>query len=195
MSQSGGGSWLRALALAASVVTLLVADPLVAQIGEQRDSVGEDAVDAVTQPLSDLNLRSKEIPDLLLVAQSAPYDISELGECADLRAEIARLDDVLGADADEPPESDGVINRGLKAGGNLLGGLIPFRGLVRQVSGAEAEHARWEAAIYAGVARRSFIKGLLKGRECRDAREMALDQAHALLGLDADGEIAERPDN
>lgn len=76
-----------------------------------------------------------------------------------------------------------MVNRGLKAGGNILGDLIPFRGIVRQVSGAEAEQARWEAAIYAGVARRSYLKGVLEGRDCPDARELAIDNARALLGL------------
>ncbi len=63
---------------------------------------------------------------------------------------------------------------------------------MRQVSGAEAERARWELAIYAGVARRSYLKGLLKGRECPDAQELAIDSARALLGLGDDDETPDQ---
>lgn len=157
--------------------------PAQAQNGEKNDSVGEDVIDAVTQPLSDLNLRSKDIPAILVLAQDQPYDTVSLADCAMLRGAIAELDEVLGPDADQEPDKDGLLNRGLKTGGNVLGGLIPFRGMVRQISGAKAQEARWEAAIYAGVARRSYLKGYLKGQGCETAEEASVRSAREVLGL------------
>ncbi|GMN03923.1 hypothetical protein [Erythrobacter sp. MTPC3] len=150
----------------------------------QQDSIGEDAVDAVTQPLTDLNLRSKEIPQVLMAAQTEPYDLAGLEECGALRGEVARLDNVLGPDADQPEERASLLNRGLRTGGNVLGGIIPLRGLVRQVSGARAEEKRWEAAVYAGVARRSFLKGYMAGKFCETAEEASIRSARDVLGMD-----------
>lgn len=171
------------LAFAASLILLAFASPAAAQSGMQQDSVGEDAVDAVTQPLSDLNLRGKDIPQILLTAQEQPYDLVGMEECSALRTEVARLNDVLGPDADEPEDEAGILNRGLRVGGDVLGGMIPFRGLVRQISGAKAEEKRWEAAVYAGVARRSFLKGYMAGKGCETAEEASIRSARDVLGM------------
>lgn len=172
------------LLLAAVAAGMACTTPAAAQSGAPQDSVGQEALDAVTQPLSDLGLRSREIPLILLAAQGAPYDLSGMATCDQLRGEIVLLEDTLGPDADAvDAEGKGLVNRGLQAGGELLGDFIPFRGLVRRVSGARAHEARWEAAIYAGVARRSFLKGVLAGRECPTMEEQAVSSARDLLGL------------
>lgn len=145
-----------------------------------------DAVDAVTQPLSDLNLRNREIPLILVLAQQEPYDMAQLGDCDALRAEIAQLEEVLGPDADAPADKEGLVNKGLKLGGSTISGFIPFRGLVRQVSGANANAKRWQAAIYAGVARRSYLKGYLAGQECPSREEMSVQSARDVLGMAGD---------
>ncbi|MGB3472549.1 MAG: hypothetical protein WBA51_17175 [Erythrobacter sp.] len=140
-------------------------------------------MDAVTQPLSDLNLRNRDIPLILTLAQAAPYDISHLKTCDDLRFELSRLDEVLGPDADEARERGGLVNKGLQAGGDFLGGMIPFRGIVRRISGAKAQEARWRLAIYGGVARRSFLKGYLAARPCDNAADDAARSARDILGM------------
>jgi hypothetical protein len=173
----------RGVALAASLGLLVLSVPALAQSGERQDSVGEDAVDAVTQPLSDLNLRNREIPLILVLAQEEPYNLSEVEGCDALRTEVARLDEVLGPDADAPPEGTGIINRGLRTGGDMLGGMIPFRGIVRQISGANAEAKRWRVAIYAGVARRSFLKGYMAGKRCDTAEDISARSAREVLGM------------
>lgn len=168
-----------------SIAVALLLTPCVAfaQSGDRQDSVGEDAVDAVTQPLSDLNLRNKEIPLILKLARDEPYNLTEVESCEAVRTEVARLDEVLGPDADQPAERAGILNRGLRAGGNVLGGMIPFRGVVRQVSGANAQAKRWEAAIYAGVARRSFLKGYMVGQGCETQEEETTRSARDILGM------------
>lgn len=170
-------------AFAALLILLPFASPAAAQSGMQQDSMGKDAVDAVTQPLSDLNIRNRDIPQVMLDAQSAPYDLTGMEECSALRVEVAELNSVLGPDADEPEERAGLVNRGLRAGGNILGGMIPFRGLVRQISGAKAVQKRWEAAVYAGVARRSFLKDYMAGKSCETADEASIRSARDVLGL------------
>ena len=164
-------------------LSLLASTAAHAQSGAKQDSIGEDAVDAVTQPLSDLNLRSKEIPLILTLAQEEPYNLTEVVGCEAVLGEIARLDSVLGPDANEPAQRKGLVNRGLQVGGDVLGGMIPFRGLVRRISGARAEKKRWEAAVYAGVARRSFLKGYLAGQACEAPREEEPESARDVLGL------------
>jgi hypothetical protein len=62
-------------------------------------------------------------------------------------------------------------------GGSLLGGLIPFRGVIRQLTGANAEREKMERAIYAGLARRSFLKGYAQGIGCAPAEETAEETA------------------
>lgn len=179
----GGKCRSMLLALPICVALLSVPVPAIAQSGEKNDSVGGDTVDAITQPLSDLNLRSKDIPLVLQVAELAPYDLSSFDGCSAVMTEIGRLEDVLGPDADAPPNKDGIVNKGLKFGGNMLGGFIPFRGIVRQLSGANAERAKWQTAIYAGVARRSFLKGYAKGLGCKNAEPDAVKSAEDGLGL------------
>lgn len=182
MSQSGGKGSHYMVAFAA-LMLIVVASPAAAQNGAKHDSVGEDAVDAVTQPLTDLNLRAREIPQVLIAAQQTPYDLEMLTSCDALRTEVDRLDAVLGPDADEPSEKEGLLNKGLRTGGNIIGGFLPFRGLVRQLSGANAHEAKWREAIYAGVARRSFLKGYMAGQGCENAEEVAVRSARELLGL------------
>lgn len=107
-----------------------------------------------------------------------------LDTCELLWDEIGLFEETLGPDADATDgEGESLVNSGLQAGGELLGGFIPFRGLVRHISGAEARESRWEEAIYAGVARRSFLKGVALGRDCPTPEEAAIEAAHDVLGL------------
>lgn len=173
----------RTAASIALLAALSFGSPAQAQNGARRGSVGDNAVNAATQPLSDLNLRKTAIPPLLLRAQARPYDLLDIRDCDAVRAEIAGLERLLGPDADARPESESGVNAALKAGGDVLGSVIPFRGLVRQLSGASEHQARWRSAIYAGVARRSYLKGYGKALNCETAREAALRSAEEVLGI------------
>ncbi|WP_156874116.1 hypothetical protein [Sphingorhabdus lutea] len=158
--------------------------PAYAYKGQKKGNVGSDAVDAATQPLNDLNLRNKEIPLILLSIGDQPYSAEGLDDCASLYDQIALLDNVLGPDADADSKKTGTINKALKVGGNVLGGFIPFRGVVRQISGANAHRAKMEDAVYAGVTRRSFLKGVAYAKNCATKEEMILQSAHDVLGMD-----------
>lgn len=127
---------------------------------------------AVTTPLRDLNVVRVEIPDVLMEALEDPYARPPRGaKCAQLIALIRPFNDVLGPDIDTLPEGeDGWGTRSkstaLGVAGDLAGGAIPFRGVVRKLSGAESHDRLVTAAIIAGHTRRAYLKGLGEARGC-----------------------------
>jgi hypothetical protein len=141
------------------------------------DSAAGNAVaSAVVSPLNDLNLVHAAIPPVLQAAQKQPYQVPEDSSCPALSAQITALTEVLGADLDAPPTpgNPGLLERGGNVVGDAAGGalksaaenLVPFRGWVRKLSGAERYSREVASAIAAGGARRAFLKGLAVGRAC-----------------------------
>lgn len=131
---------------------------------------------AATAPLSDLNIIRADIPEVLVQAQQHPYLVPADANCAGLAAEIRKLDEVLGADLDAPASdnSPSLLDRtGDFAEDEAVGavkrtaeGLIPFRGWVRKLSGAERYSKKVAASITAGSVRRAFLKGLAVAKDC-----------------------------
>ena len=153
--------WASALALA----PLLATAPIAARAQDTVRDGEPGVVDVAKTPLTDLNLARDPIPELLLAAAAAPYDSEGLTGCGDIGGAIAKLDAVLGpdldiADADRDDISDGRIAK------SWVGSFIPFRSIVREVTGA-ADHQRdFEAAIMAGLVRRGYLKGLGERMGC-----------------------------
>lgn len=119
--------------------------------------------EAAATPLSDLNVVRAEIPPVLQAAQKAPYAAPADRSCSALTADVQALDAVLGADLDTPSteKNPSLIERG--ATDVLRGaaeGVIPFRGWVRKLTGAERYSRDVAAAIAAGTVRRAYLKGL-----------------------------------
>jgi hypothetical protein len=131
---------------------------------------------AATAPLDDLNLRREYIPTVLLQAQANPYDLRNLTQCTTIGAEIARLDEALGPDTDEPPAQDGsflseraadaAAAAALDAVRNTVTDFIPGRSWIRRLSGAEQHSRAVQSAIMAGRLRRAFLKGTGMQRNC-----------------------------
>ena len=189
MISARGFALVAGLALAASLSSTAQA-----QSGTRDRSTGADAVDAVTTPLRDLNLRSRDIPAILLLAQQQPYSLTGLTNCDALRSEINAFEAILGPDADTAQKGKSLVETGMSTAGNVLGGFIPFRGVVRQISGAKKEEARWRAAVYAGVARRSFLKGYAAGRECDMSNEADILAVRAARDAEKDRRDDDRED-
>ena len=124
------------------------------------------ATDVVATPASDLNLRKTDIPTLLLLAQEQPYDLTGLHRCPQIAAAVGEFDAVLGDDLDVPQDGKDGMSAGRVAQA-AVGAFIPFRGLIREISGANEEDRKLQAAIFAGTARRSFLKGVGEARGCR----------------------------
>lgn len=131
---------------------------------------------AATAPLDDLNLRREYIPTVLLQAEANPYDLRNLTRCATIGAEIARLNEALGPDTDEPPAPDGsylseraadaTAEAALDAVRDATTDFIPGRGWIRRLSGAEQHSRHVQSAVQAGRMRRSFLKGVGMQRNC-----------------------------
>lgn len=131
-------------------------------------------MDAATAPLADLNVMRAKIPPVLLEAKQGPYAMPPAG-CAAIAAQVAALDEVLGPDLDAPPSAEqGLFERGQElaekeALGALRGaaeGLIPYRGWVRRLTGAERHSRLVAAAVGAGGVRRAYLKGVGESRGC-----------------------------
>jgi hypothetical protein len=133
------------------------------------------AKEVVETPATDLNIKKDQIPLLLVAAQQRPYTLSGLGTCQRLAAAIGELDAVLGDDVDLPQSGVRRVSPG-RVAQSVVGSFIPFRGVIREVSGANAHDREIQVAIIAGVARRSFLKGIGQGKGCRyPARSATLD--------------------
>lgn len=124
------------------------------------------AVDVAATPMTDLNLRKDEIPQILIDAQTNPYTLNGLGRCAQIAAKVGEFNAVLGDDIDLPQVTGKRISAG-RIGQWVVGSFIPFRGVIREISGANDQQNRLQAAIQAGVARRSFLKGVGEAKGCR----------------------------
>lgn len=137
------------------------------------DQVKRSSVEgAATTPLRDLGVMKVEIPEVLLQALEDPYARPPRNvKCPVLSALVRPLNDVLGPDIDTiPPDGEGLTTRGkstaLGVAGDLAGGAIPFRGVVRKLSGAESHDRLVTAAIIAGHTRRAYLKGLGEAKGC-----------------------------
>jgi hypothetical protein len=125
-----------------------------------------NAVDVATTPMTDLNIRKAEIPQLLVDAQASPYAVRGLGRCAQIISAVGEFDAILGDDVDLPAEPGRRVSPG-RVAQSVVGSFIPFRGIIRELSGANAQDRQVQAAIQAGVARRAFLKGYGEARGCR----------------------------
>jgi hypothetical protein len=152
----------------AAILGLALALPITATGGAAQAQVmpEPDAAEVARTPLRDLNIDPQEIPPVLLKAATAPYATQGLGRCNGLVREIAALDSVLGADYDIADESGGDRLSEGRIGQSLVGAIIPFRGILREVTGAASNERTLQAAYTAGMVRRAFLKGWGMGRGC-----------------------------
>jgi len=131
---------------------------------------------AVKAPLEDLNLSKDRIPLILEQAMAAPYQWPEDSSCDGLAAAIAPLTLALGPDLDVPPTktNPGLLERSSNLAGDTAvdvvrgaaQSVIPFRGWVRKLTGAEAYAKMVRAAITAGGVRRAYLKGVGEAKGC-----------------------------
>lgn len=150
------------------------------------------AKDVALTPLSDLNIKKGEIPQILLDAQDDPYDLTGLARCPQIAAEVGELNAVLGDDLDVAQAKGNNVSAG-RAAQAALGSFIPFRGLIREVSGANSQDRKIQAAIVAGSTRRGFLKGVGQQRGCRYPARSAT--AAVIAQADADARAAEEAKN
>ena len=141
-----------------------------------------DLAAAAHQPLDDLNIDAKEIPPALVVARRAPYVAPVPASCEEIAAEILALDTVLGPDFDAPSDNKDATKKSRYAKANDLarsaaGGWIPFRSIVRWVTGADRHERDRMAAVMGGAARRGYLKGLRDDKACAPASVAATGES------------------
>jgi hypothetical protein len=174
---------MRSLLLFVSVLPVLAAcasksepPPQKIQTTSQANKDGFDG--AMTAPLRDMNLLRTKIPPALLEAMADPYarPPGKKITCDTLVALVAPLDLALGEDLDRRPASgnEDLMDRGKRMAGSAAFGavasaaqdLIPMRGWVRKLSGAEKHDQLVQSAMASGAVRRAYLKGLGEARGC-----------------------------
>lgn len=120
------------------------------------------------QPLKDVGLMRENPPEVLRDAQRAPYSLNGLKRCQDYQRAIGQLDEVLGPDVDAISETSEILPARLAEAGarSVVNAFIPFRGLVREASGAAEADRKFRVMVAAGMARRGFLKGISRERKC-----------------------------
>lgn len=148
---------------------------------------------ALLAPLEDLNVQRAPIPELLLAIKN-PYAVPADIDCAQLTERIEALNVLLGRDWDIPPPdkanlseraSDGASTAFLEAIASETSGLIPYRGIVRSLSGAKRHQTKHRKAYERGSHRRTFLKGLGHARGCAyPAAPQALPESEMQIDID-----------
>ena len=137
---------------------------------DQANRAGMEGV--MTAPLRDMNAIRTQIPMVLRIAAQDPYARPRPNTCRGLIRAVEVLDNVLGADLDEPPSPDqrDLTVRSQELAIDVLGstirGVMPMRSWVRRLTGADQHDREVVAAITAGQVRRAYLKGLGESRGC-----------------------------
>jgi hypothetical protein len=156
------------------MLTILLALAASAQAPEQPSRIRETldrGGKIVTQPATDVGATKTVVPPVLQKAQDNPYDLTGLKTCSQIKGSIDQLTKVLGPDfAVGNNKKENRAGRLAEAGGRtIVNTLVPFRGLVREISGAAPAQRRLNAAVDAGFARRGFLRGVSYARRCPGA--------------------------
>ena len=149
---------------------MLMTMPAIAQTGSPEKSTTDKAKGAATQPLNDVNLKKNEIPAKLKKIQNKPYSLRGMKTCSAIQQDVRELNVVLGPDVNERVKKSKAKKREATAAnvaGSAIGSIIPFRGLIREVSGAASAERKYNRAVYAGTVRRGFLKGVGRERGCK----------------------------
>lgn len=149
-----------------AAVAILAVSSASAQTGQKKESNVKQAGEVVSQPVRDVGIEKTKTPPLLVQASENPYGMSGAATCGQIATSIRNLSALIGPDytSTAAPKKQSIV----KAGGQaVVNSLIPFRGIVREVSGAAPAERRYSAAVTAGFARRGFLRGLQRARNCR----------------------------
>lgn len=159
---------MKIIALGA-VALFLTTTAVGAQDAPKKDDTLQKAGDIATQPGRDVGLDKQEVPDVLKKAVENPYAPPPSKSCAGLLASMGELNAVLGEDftvgKEENENRTGKIATAV--GKTIVNSLIPFRGLVREISGAAPAERRLQAAVAAGIARRGYLRGIATTKGCK----------------------------
>lgn len=131
-------------------------------------SAGATAADIAMQPAKDIGVKKTQIPQVLIDSEASPYAMADTANCERMFKALAELDEALGPDYTvERVDTGSRAGKIAEAGGRaVVNSIIPFRGIVREVTGAAADDRRYASAVDAGIARRGFLRGLQTAQGC-----------------------------
>ena len=133
------------------------------KIGDTLENIG-------TKPLKDLNIIKPEVDEGIERIMAEPYSLTGIQTCSQYNAAIGRLTYILGPDVDSPEfkkKAKTPAEQALSLGESAAGSLIPFSGIIRRLSGAEAKQNYAKAVVYAGSVRRAYLKGRASAKGCK----------------------------
>ncbi len=182
---------------------LVPARPVTSILSDTVVGTAEGAWATVQSPFEDVGLKRQPIPEKLQEIADNPYAMPAQMLCEGIRKEIAELDAVLGPDVctvanptgsqenvenkNAPSRKGEYVEKGASAVRDQAVGIVssktnilPFRGAIRYVSGAD-KHAKAVARAYeAGKLRRAFLKGLAVslGGNCLNPPAPTIPTAH-----------------
>ena len=162
--------YVMALVAVSLIATDASAQPAPPPPSSSTGDAAKKAEGIVTQPAKDVGITKSEIPPVLVKASDDPYSLAGLKTCRQLVAAIQELNGVLGPDftAGGAAANENRTERIAVAGGKaVVNSIIPFRGLVREVSGAAPAQRALNAAIDTGYARRGFLRGVHRKQGCK----------------------------
>lgn len=134
---------------------------------------GKSLPSAAAAPLRDLNLIKTDIPEILLRIEY-PYKIDGPVYCDQLVTEVTALDQVLGLGQDHfkadltrnEKAAEAASNAAQNALSDAATGWIPYRSILRRVTGATKHERAVRAAFERGRIRRAFLKGVGGAFQC-----------------------------
>ena len=135
-------------------------------------------------PLQDFNLMKEEIP-AILTAIEYPYKIDGPVYCDLLIQEVTELDAVLGMGMDHIKEdlannekaAEAATNAATSALEDAATGWLPYRSVVRRLTGATKHERNVRNAYQRGRIRRAFLKGVGGAFQCPyPARPSSVEQ-------------------
>lgn len=156
--------------LAASAAQAQVKPPATPdEPGGRWGEVKKKATEIGSQPVRDVGMSKREIPPILETAFENPYSLKGLKTCVSLANEVKALNGVLGPDYVVGNEyTENRKGKLAEAGGKaIINSIIPFRGIVREVSGAAPADRHMNAVVDAGLARRGFLRGVHLKQGCK----------------------------
>lgn len=119
----------------------------------------------VEKPFEIINLGQEEVPENMRKL-TRPYVLSGTETCATVQAEIEKLNAFLGTDYFNGAKETSFEEKFADEVANVATGFIPYKGVIRFISGAKDREAAIRTATNLGNARRGYLHGWADTRGC-----------------------------
>lgn len=140
-------------------------------LNDKEQSTVKKVFSATLTPLEDLGVRKREIPEMLKMLSENPYMPPTKVTCDEVKHEMADLTVLLGPDVDTPKMALSAQEQMMEDGSTMVEdavvglvrsqtSIIPLRGIVRRLTGANSHEKKVTQAVEAGKLRRAYLRGI-----------------------------------